>query len=101
MLSAVLKSDIAVNISVKIIRAFVDMRKVISSNTLLLAKMEALEKRQIIYELKTDEKIEQVLNALKDKNKKLDEGIFFDGQIYDAYAFVNDLDVSTFSEMRL
>ena len=101
MLSAVLKSTVAVDISVKIIRAFVNMRKIIGSNSLLFAKMEALEKRQITYELKTDEKIEQVLNALEDKTKKPHEGIFYDGQIYDAYAFANDLLKSTKKEVVL
>jgi len=101
MLSAVLKSDIAVDISVKIIRAFVEMRKIISSNSLLFSKMEALEKRQITYELKTDAKIEKVLNALEDKSQKPSEGIFYDGQIYDAYAFVNDLLKSAKSEVVL
>jgi len=101
MLSAVLKSDIAVDISVKIIRAFVEMRKIISSNSLLFSKMEALEKRQITYELKTDAKIEKVLNALEDKSQKPSEGIFYDGQIYDAYAFVNDLLKSAKNEVVL
>lgn len=90
-LSAVLSSKVAVEIHIKIIRAFVEMRKIISSNSLLFSKMEALEKRQISYEIKTDVKIEQVLNALEQKLQKPDEGIFFDGQIYDAYIFVNDL----------
>lgn len=101
MLSAVLKSDVAVDISVKIIRAFVEMRKIISSNSLLFSKMEALEKRQISYEIKTDTKIEHVLNALEDKTQKPDEGVFFDGQIYDAYAFINDLLKSAKSEVVL
>ena len=101
MLSAVLKSDIAVDISIKIIRAFVEMRKIISSNSLLFSKMEALEKRQISYELKTDAKIEQVLNALEDKTQKPNEGIFYDGQIYDAYAFINDLLKSAKKEVTL
>jgi hypothetical protein len=101
MLSAVLKSDIAVDISVKIIRAFVEMRKIISSNSLLISKMEALEKRQITYEFKTDAKIEHVLNALEDRNQKPNEGIFFDGQIYDAYAFINDLLKSAKNEIVL
>ena len=57
MLSAVLKSDIAIDISVKIIRAFVEMRKMISSNSDLFYKIDFLEKRQISYELKTDTKI--------------------------------------------
>jgi hypothetical protein len=101
MLSAVLKSDIAIDISVKIIRAFVEMRKIISSNSLLISKMEALEKRQITYEFKTDAKIEQVLNALEVRNQKPSEGIFYDGQIYDAYAFVNDLLKSAKNEIIL
>ena len=101
MLSAILKSDVAIDISIKIIRTFVEMRKMISSNSLLFSKMEVLEKRQITYELKTDTKIEQVLNALEDKNKKPSEGKFYDGQIYDAYVFVNDLLKSAKSEVVL
>lgn len=101
MLSAVLRSDIAIRVSIQIIEAFVEMRKIISSNSLLFSKMEALEKRQISYEIKTDVKIEQVLNALEQKLQKPDEGIFFDGQIYDAYIFVNDLFRSAKSEIVL
>lgn len=101
MLSAVLKSDIAVDISVKVIRAFVEMRKIISSNSMLISKMESLEKRQISYEFKTDAKIEQVLNALEIRNQKPSEGIFYDGQIYDAYVFVNDLLKSAKNEIVL
>lgn len=101
MLSAVLRSDIAIKVSIQIIEAFVEMRKIISSNSLLFSKMEALEKRQISYEIKTDVKIEQVLNALEQKLQKPDEGIFFDGQIYDAYIFVNDLFRSAKSEIVL
>jgi hypothetical protein len=91
MLSAVLKSDIAIDISVKIIRAFVEMRKMISSNSDLFYKIDFLEKRQISYELKTDTKINQILNALEDKTLKPKQGIFYDGQIFDAYVFINDL----------
>lgn len=101
MLSAVLKSDIAIRVSIQIIETFVAMRKIISSNSLLFSKMEALEKRQITYELKTDAKIEKVLNALEDKSQKPSEGIFYDGQIYDAYAFVNDLLKSAKNEVVL
>lgn len=100
-LSAVLTSKIAIEIYINIMRAFVEMRKIISSNSLLFSKMEALEKRQISYELKTDAKIEQVLNALEDKTQKPNEGIFYDGQIYDAYAFINDLLKSAKKEVTL
>ena len=91
MLSAVLKSEIAVDISVKIIRAFVEMRKIISSDNALFYKIDFLEKRQISYEIKTDTKINQILNALEDKTLKPKQGIFYNGQIFDAYVFVNDL----------
>ncbi|MDZ7820049.1 MAG: ORF6N domain-containing protein [Aliarcobacter sp.] len=91
MLSAVLKSDIAIDISVKIIRAFVEMRKIINSDNALFYKIDFLEKRQISYELKTDTKINQILNALEDKTLKPKQGIFYDGQIFDAYIFINDL----------
>jgi len=91
MLSAVLKSEIAVDISVKIIRAFVEMRKIINSGNALFYKIDFLEKRQISYEIKTDTKINQILNALEDKTLKPKQGIFYDGQIFDAYVFVNDL----------
>ncbi len=100
-LSAVLTSKIAIEIHINIMRTFVQMRKVISSSSLLFSKIEALEKRQVSYEIKTDTKIEQVLNALENKTKKPDEGIFFDGQIYDAYAFLNDLLKSAKGEIVL
>jgi len=71
------------------------------NNASLFTRMEIIEKRQISYELKTDSKIDLVLNALEDKNKKPTQGIFYNGQIYDAYAFVNDLLKSTKSEATL
>lgn len=100
-LSAVLTSKIAIEIHINIMRTFVQMRKIISSSSLLFSKIEALEKRQVSYEIKTDTKIEQVLNALENKTQKPDEGIFFDGQVYDAYAFLNDLLKSAKSEIVL
>lgn len=75
MLSAILKSDIAINMSVEIIRAFISMRKIINSNNLLFSKIYELEKRQISYEIKTDSKIEIVLNALENKNQKITQTI--------------------------
>ena len=68
--SNVLSSDIAIKIHIDIMRAFVNMRKFISQNASLFTRIESIEKRQISYEIKTDTKIESVLNALEDKNKK-------------------------------
>ncbi len=87
MLSAVLKSDVAVNISVRIIRAFVNMRKVISNNSLLYQRLDNLERKQIL----NDEKFEKLFDALEDKTIKPKQGIFYDGQMFDAYSFVSDL----------
>jgi hypothetical protein len=97
MLSAVLRSDIAIKVSIQIIEAFVNMRKFISNNALIFQRLDSLEQKQF----RTDEKIDVVLNALEDKTKKPDKWIFFDGQTYDAYVFVNDLLKSAKSEVVL
>lgn len=96
-LSSVLTSKVAVETHINIMRAFVNMRKFISNNALVLQRLDLLEQKQF----RTDEKIDIILNALEDKNKKPSEGIFYDGQIYDAYAFVNDLLKSAKSEVVL
>jgi hypothetical protein len=87
MLSAVLKSEIAVSISIKIIKSFVEMRKFISNNALIFQRLDSLEQKQF----KTDDKVEAILNAIEDKSIKPKQGIFYDGQVYDAYIFVSDL----------
>lgn len=97
MLSAVLRSDIAIKVSIQIIEAFVNMRKFISNNALVFQRLDLLEQKQF----HTDTKIEQILNALEDKTTKPKQGIFYDGQIYDAYAFVNDLLKNTKSDIVL
>ncbi|BFU78709.1 hypothetical protein ALC152_19240 [Arcobacter sp. 15-2] len=87
MLSAVLKSKIAIDISMKIINSFVDMRKVISSNSLLCQRLDNLEKKQ----MSNDERFEKLFDALEDNTIKPKQGIFYDGQMFDAYSFVSDL----------
>jgi len=87
MLSAVLRSETAVKISVQIINAFVRMRRFIASNALIFQRLDTLETKQLV----TDKKIDYVLNAIESKEIQLKQGIFFDGQIFDAYKFVADL----------
>ncbi|MDY0321040.1 MAG: ORF6N domain-containing protein [Arcobacteraceae bacterium] len=96
-LSSVLTSKIAVDIHINIMRAFVNMRKFISNNALVFQRLDLLEQKQF----QTDTKIEQILNALEDKTTKPKQGIFYDGQIYDAYVFVNDLLKNTKSDIVL
>jgi hypothetical protein len=90
-LSGILNSDIAIQINIEILRAFVNMRKFLASNGELFQRLELIEKRQITYELKIDNKFEKIFNALEDKSLTPKQGIFFDGQIFDAYAFISSL----------
>ncbi len=91
MLSAVLRSDTAVQTSIGIMNAFVRQRQFLLHNADLFRRLDHIEKRQIASELKTDERFEQVFKALEDKSIKPRQGIFFDGQVFDAYIFVCDL----------
>ncbi len=83
MLSAVLKSDIAVEVSVKIMNSFVEMRKFLLSNKEMFARLDRVELKQ----LETDKKLEEVFNYIV-TNTEVKQNIFFDGQIYDAFSFI-------------
>ena len=87
MLSAVLRSDEAVEISIQIIKAFVGMRRFFATNAQVFQRLDKLELKQ----LETDKKIDHVLDAIENKDFQPKQGIFFDGQVFDAYKFVSDL----------
>jgi hypothetical protein len=87
MLSAVLHSETAINTSIKIMSAFVAMRHFILSNAQVFQRLDTLELKQ----LTTDKKIDRVLTAIESKKNQPSQGIFFNGQIFDAYKFVSDL----------
>ena len=89
--SAVLTSERAIEINIQIMRAFVAMRRFIASNAEVFQRLDAVEKRQIWHETETDQKFEQIFNAIEKRSIKPKQGIFFDGQIFDAYQFVSDL----------
>jgi len=91
MLSAVLRSETAVKVSIKIINAFVEMRRFIQNNTQVFARLDSVERRQISFESETEKNFEQIFQALEKNEKTPEQGIFFDGQVYDAYTFVSDL----------
>lgn len=86
-LSGVLKSSIATDVHVMIMRAFVQMRKFIELNSDLYQRVQNLEMNQ----LETNHKIENILNTFNSKKLINQQGIFFDGQIFDAYIFVSEL----------
>jgi len=87
MLPSVLSSKTAINISIQIIDTFVEMRKIISENSLIDQRINKLERKQIDSEIK----FEEIFKALENKDLKPDKGIFFDGEIFDAYTFVSDI----------
>jgi len=91
MLATILKSKVATNITLSIIRTFADMRKFLLSNYDLFQKIETIEKRQTGYELTSNKKFEKLFEAIEQKSLKPSYGIFYDGEIFDAYSFIADL----------
>jgi hypothetical protein len=87
MLSAVLGSETAVKVSVQIMSAFVAMRRFMLSNAQVFQRLGTLELKQ----LETDQKLDKVLTAIESREIQPRQGIFFDGQVFDAYQFVSDL----------
>lgn len=87
MLSAVLKSDVAIEVSIRIIDAFVEMRRFLTHHSNILGRLDSLESRQ----LESDEKFEYLFRAIESREIRQQQGIFFDGQIFDAYQFISDL----------
>ena len=87
MLSAVLRSDTAIKVSIQIIDAFVEMRKFIATNASIFQRLDGVEKKQI----DTERKFEQIFKAIEDKSISPKQGIFYDGQVFDAYVFVATL----------
>ena len=90
MLSAVLKSDVAVNVSIGIMRAFVEMRHFISNNALLFEKVSDIELKQLEYQKSTDERFDKVFRYIED-HAESEQKIFFDGQIYDAFSLITSI----------
>ena len=93
MLSTVLHSQTAITVSIKIMDAFVSMRRFIATNALLFQRLETIEYHQL--EMKqhqevADKRIDEVFKRL-DANIPPIQGIFYDGQVFDAYHFVSDL----------
>ncbi|KFL35058.1 MULTISPECIES: ORF6N domain-containing protein [unclassified Sulfurospirillum] len=97
MLSAVLKSKSAIEMSIQIIKSFVAMKKFMANNALIFQRLDILEQKQFL----THEKIDLILSAIEDKSIKPKQGIFYNGQMYDAYIFMVDLIKSATSEIIL
>lgn len=86
MLSSVLRSERAIEVNIRIVRAFTSMRDFIKKHSSMFQRLDRLEIKQ----LKTDEKIDTILDKLNHYDE-ISQGIFFNGQIFDAYAFIAKL----------
>ena len=86
MLSAVLKSEKAIAVSIEIMEVFVMLRRRIHKGNLLLERMDSIEKRMVGYDLKFDE-----INRFITHHELPKHGIFFENQIFDAYTFFSDI----------
>ena len=88
MLSGLLKNDIAVQVSINIMNAFVEMRKFIVNNGKIFERLTNVECKL----LEHDKKFDKVFNELqKDEENKFQQQIFYNGQIYDAYSLIVDI----------
>ena len=87
MLAGVLKSEPAVKNSIQIINAFVAMRRFIATNAQIFQRLDKVESKQ----LEADDNFKKIFNAIEAKEIVPKQGIFFNGQIFDAYRFVSDL----------
>lgn len=85
-LSSVLHSPTAIEVSVRIMEAFVAMRQFLIRNAFVFQRLESLERHQFT----TDQRLDEVFRRLE-AGQQPQQGIFFDGQIFDAYHFVCDL----------
>ena len=87
MLSAVLHSDKAIEVSIKIINAFIEMRKFIINNQMLFEKISNVELKQIEYQKITDDKFEKIFEYIGNREEK-EQKLFFNGQIWDSYNLI-------------
>lgn len=86
MLAGLLKSQVAVNVSIKIVNSFIEMRKFLVSNGQVFERLTNMEYKL----LEHDKKFDIVFDQLQHK-ENIKQKIFFQGQIYDAYSIIIDI----------
>lgn len=94
MLSAVLRSRTAIAMSIRIMEAFVTMRRFLANNAQVFQRLETMEYHQLEmkqHQEETDKRIEEVFRRLDESASVPKQGIFYDGQVYDAYTFACNL----------
>ena len=94
MLSSVLNSPTAIAVSIQIMDAFVALRHFVLANAEVFQRLEVIEHHQLelaTHIADTDHRLDEVFKRLDDGSVRPTQGIFYDGQIFDAYTFVSDL----------
>lgn len=94
MLSSVLRSKTAIEVNIRIMRAFTAMRSFLMSNAHMFKRLETIEHNYLLVNRhlsEHDRKFEEVLSRLDNKDAEPIEGFFFEGQIFDAYSLISDL----------
>lgn len=86
MLSALLKSDVAISVSVNIMKAFVEMRKFLMLNGQVFERLTNIEYKL----LEHDKKFDKIFNTLQ-LEENIKQRIFFNGQIYESYSLIIDI----------
>jgi hypothetical protein len=87
MLSAVLRTPTAIAVSIRIMETFVAMRKIFAQIGGVIQRLENVEQKQI----ETDKKIDKIFDALETTDAIPKCGVFFEGQIFDAYVLANQI----------
>lgn len=87
MLSSVLNSEQAIQVNLQIMRAFVSMRRFMMANAQVFQRIEALEFKQI----ENGKKIDEIFSKLDSGELKPKLGVFFEGQMFDAFLLVENL----------
>ena len=93
MLSGVLRSDVAIEVNIRIMRAFVAIRHFLTGNAQVFQRLETIEYHQLEmqqHQKKADKRIDEIFNKFKE-NGPVNQGVFYNGQVFDAYVFVSDL----------
>lgn len=90
MLSGLLKNEIAIQVSIKIMDAFVEMRKFINTNKNLFERVISIENKMDKKFIEQDKKFDIIFDQLQ-QEENIKQRIFFDGQIYDAYSLIIDI----------
>ena len=94
MLSSVLRSKTAIEVNIRIMRAFTAMRSFLMSNAHIFQRLETVEHNYLLVNRhlsEHDRKFEEILSRLDDKEAEPIEGFFYEGQIFDAYTLISDL----------